>query len=351
MLMALLRRRSQTIIIDGVPYRWRASHRAIMVEHAETPRGRLREFMTMPEAVDQHRIRHLVRHARQMGWRPAEDDKLFALPPVSIWDDPRLRPHYEWMTLLRKQLRRLEAFLGCPVEVGAYWWHGSEYMEIGGLGARLRFGPCRLFTDSDICEAAYCITGIEGLHAYTDVLVFPFRDGDNLGLTNRRFWLLWLKQDCEQTMGIWRYIGAKPWYTPNQWSFATEPGRVFYALAPTTTDISVAEGQPIPVHVSLERPANRTERFFGALHMVEERARGSLVRMGAGDAWFSWEEVDAIELDRTENKVLVHVDLSQLSVSGGWTPGDYQVVMRIRSEFGRGEGQSDITTPIHIEIA
>lgn len=350
--MAMPRRRTNRLMVDGEPYHWRASRRAIMVEHADEPRGRVREFLYLQENIDEGRITHLVRHARALGWRPTEDDDVFEIEASSVWDDPRTRDHYQWMRLMTQQFHYFEQFLGSPIEVGAYWWHGNARTSLGGFGARLRFHAYDAMPEADLWEAAFCTTGTEGERAYTDVFAFPFRQGQNIGLEDKRIRTFWLKQDCERELGVWRDSGWKPWDQPEQWSHVTEPGRVFFALEPHERELTVAPGAAIPIRLSLTHPApDINERVTCSLHRVREASRGDVIAVRTGDRWISWEERAVAELDRTAESRLVEVDIAQLGVPGGWEPGEYDVELRIRREREDTQGQSDICKPIHVVIA
>lgn len=322
-----------------------------MVEHEQSDGGRVREFLTLQERIGPERIAHLVRHARSHGWRPKEDQEVFEITAISVWDDPRPRDFYLWMRLLLKQLNNLEAYLECPVELGAYWWHGNPDSELGGLGARLRFGTCRLLPEADSWEVAYCITGTEGIQAYSDIFAFPFKDGQNLGYENKTSWRLWLKQDFEKSAGVWRNQGWQPWDAADTWEGSDRPGRIFSSVEPADPRIEARAGEAIPLRISLKRPKVEPKRTTCALHLAEEASRGALFQTGTGDLWFSWAECVVTELDGTEDSVLIETDLSQYSVPGDWVPGEYQVQLRIRHEQEGGEGYSEITEPVTVVIS
>lgn len=345
------KRRTQTLTVDGEPYRWRASRRSIMVEHEQSDGGRVCEFLTLQERIGAERIPHLVRHARQFGWQPREDQEVFEITAMSVWDDPRPRDFYLWMRLLVNQLNNLESYLECPVELGAYWWHGNTSTEMGGLGARLRFGPCRLLPEADAWEAAYCITGTEGMKAYSDLFAFPFKDGHNLGYDNQTSWRLWLKQDFEKAAGVWRNQGWQPWDTADTWKAANRPGWVFPLVKPADERIEVAAGEAIPMRISVKRPKDESTSTTCALHLVEESSRGPLFQTGTGDLWFSWAERAVTHVDGTEDSVLIEADLSQHPIQGGWEPGEYQVQLRVRHQQDSGEGQSEITEPVTVVVS
>lgn len=324
-----------------------------MVEHENSNGGRVCEFLTLQERIGAERIHHLVRHARNNGWKPIEDEEVFEITAISVWDDPRPRDHYLWMRLMLDQLHHLEEYLGCSVELGAYWWHGNLRTELGGLGARLRFGPCHMLPEADSWEAAYCITGTEGMQAYSDIFAFPFLDGKNLGYDKQQSWRLWLKQDFEKAAGIWRNQGWQPWDAADAWEDSNRPGQVFSTLEPAQTRIEVKTGEAIPLRIALKRPAETLAKDSGitsTLHLVEEDTRGTLFQTGTGDLWFSWAEREATELDRTEDGILIEADLNQHAVADGWQPGEYQVMVRLRHEHGSGQGQSDITKPVTVVV-
>ena len=348
--MAMARRRTKTLTVDGEPYRWRASRRAIMVEHVESQGGRVREFLTLLEPVGVERIPHLIQHAKGRGWQPTVGDDVFEINPTSVWDDPRARDYYQWMRLLRGQLHILEQYLECPVEVGAYWWHGNTSTEMGGFGARLRFGACHLMPEAEHWEAAYCITGTAGMKAYSDLFAFPFRDGANLGMAAQQKWRLWLKPDCEHTEGIWRSVGWQDWESQDEWGEASTPGSVFHRLKPVEPELSAAAGQPIPLRLVISRPKLPFDRTTHALHFLGEAERGTLVQHGAGDRWFPWGECEVAVIDQTESTMVVEADLAQHDIEGGWEPGRYQVSMRLRSTHENGECHSEITEPISVVI-
>ena len=349
--MAMPRRRTQTLTVDGEPYRWRATRRSILVEHVNSDGGRVCEFLTLQERIGPERIPHLVRHARTYGWNPAEDEEVFELSALSVWDDPRPRDYYLWMRLLLEQLHHIESYIGCPVELGAFWWHGNVRTELGGLGARLRFGPCAMVPEAETWEAAYCITGTEGMQAYSDVFAFPYRGGENLGFARQESWHLWLKQDCEQAAGVWRAHGWMPWESAETWQESEHPGQIFSTVDPADRRVEVKRGEPIPIRIALGRPSVQAGGIFSALHLVEENSRGVLFQTGTGDFWFSWADRPVKELDHKADSVLIEADLGQHVIPGGWEPGEYQVMLRVRHEDGAGQGHSDITTPVTVIIS
>ena len=364
--------------MDGEKYRWRVARRAITVEHSEKPGGVIRENLAREssrrpepgasepfvssisswEPITPARIAQLIRHARSRGWRPecptecpTRDTGTFEIAPVSVWDDPRGRDHYDWARLLRQGLGQLERDLGRAVELGAFWWHGPLSHASGGLGARIRFGRCDVLPEADLWEAAFCISGNRGERAGADIFAFPFREKTNLGLDQEQNWIFSLQSDNGQNFGSWRSVGWVYWDGPGEWSYATEPGCIFYEIEPTTDEVRVAVGEPIAIAVTLDSAFVGHSDYWCSLHRVEESRRGAIVDMSAPGNWLSWAECPASDSRDGESSVAVTVDASRLSIAGGWQPGSYRVSVRVRAVNRDGEGQSALIAPVSVEIA
>lgn len=287
-----------------------------------------------------------------------------------MWDDPRGRDYYQWARLLRQELGQLEKYLGCAVELGALWWHGSLSDSSGGLGARIRFDRFEVMPEPDFWEAAFCISGNRGERAYTDIFAFPFRDGINLGLEDEKHWIFSLQPEPGQIFGSWQPMGWVYWAGPGEWSYASEPGCIFYHFEPVTAHVRAAtvpatgtaqadstsdgtsrSSMPIKITAELDETFVGRRDYWCSLHRVEEAERGSIVDMSGSGKWLAWAECQPIAVRESEDAVFVDIDVSRLSIAGGWTPGSYRLSLRLRAVDSEREGHSVLIAPISVTIA
>lgn len=267
--------------------------------------------------------------------------------------DPRGRTEEDWLEVFEHLLTSLSAATRAKIEVGAYWLDvDSTAAGSASLGARIRADGPLLWINSDCWEAAFCITG-GSTGAYVDVMAFPFlrgsvvtRDGRMADLDGSHevedFWLHYAD-------GRWEDRG---WHYPEgagEWDYVRRPGDAFFRGIRCSAKDSFAILEPLMISVDRAYQSDPTlgDRASLSIHRllrngrenVEAPSGGLLPRPGSPQRFpFGSAELPA------------SFRLDAVPIAGGWTPGRYDLEVRLNYARYPGSCDSDISGAIQFEV-
>lgn len=267
--------------------------------------------------------------------------------------DPRGRSEEEWLDVFEYLLGSLGSATCARIEVGAYWLDSMSTLASASLGARIRADGPLLGINSDCWEAAFCITG-NGAGSYIDVFAFPFlrgcvinRDGPLEGVAQddevEEFWLQYADRRWNQ----------RGWRSPEgtgEWDYVRRPGAAFFRdIRCQSTKARFRSSEPRLI--SLDRAGDR-RRSLGA------RASLSIHRLLRQDREIVTPP-STVAIPRPGTRSRPHLGSTMLpatfpvdsiSIPGGWTPGEYQLEVRLHWESAPSSCDSDISDPIRFEV-
>ncbi len=322
------------LVVDGRDYRWCVSRGAILVERVGSS-GLVREILDARAPIGPGRVAQLVRHALGVGWNP-EESRPFEVPSADPFADPRGRDDYTWRRALARVLTWFQAYVGTPVELGAYWWEGPEDHASAGLGARLRWGPCAALPEAEHWEGALALSGNRGESAHCSISGFPFIDGSMMRWGEEVDYGFMLHREGDG--GRFEAHGWTYWDGPGEWEYVQRTDDLFH----DNERVVQARGSSLII-TPLEHEHPESGRLGVALHAIHGE-HGEVLLEPAGAPWAPgptrW----------IDDGPTLEVDVSRLGHRDRWRPGRARVAVRVHGlSFGDGE-QSFVTQPVEITI-
>jgi hypothetical protein len=273
------------------------------------------------------------------------DSELAALVPQS----PAGRDERTWLLVKDYLLRRLRELVPGEVRFGCYWIFGRTDGG-GSLCSRIR---CRtrlpFVPESDAWEASFCTSG-DKMRSWTDIDVFPFRYGRNVR-PGGTFWNLRFVDDKWSSHG-WLCPDG-----PGEWEWVKRTGDCYHF--PYNVCEVIRRGSLRRPPIVAVRPVNWFDNKYMTTPAGTVRVSLHDVRRKGEPGELSGETVLSL-LDperpaitvpmRTTPRILSgELALDRLPIRGGWTPGKYEVSLRVCYDPPRCP-EAFVTAPVTFAI-
>lgn len=274
------------------------------------------------------------------------------------------RNHKTWISIIQFIVRKLSSVTSSKVEIGSYW--ANDEGNTGGFCSRVKSYTGLRDTNSDYWEASVCLS-FSDQAVWANAELFLFKNGKVLSKTGV------VENNSDRAGEFYHFIWENNTWKDQGWSFSDGPGE-WGSIEKSGDCYFTKDIKPIAQYFRYKQPVCikwPLSKFF----LIDS------VGTDTKNSGYCWISPVLIKRDKENRNLSVYsgslpkvkdanifefreysngknreieIDITRWSISGGWKPGRYYLILRLQFFFSPQQDErifhSDISTPIKLEI-
>ena len=274
----------------------------------------------------------------------------------SILSTGSIRSHKTWIIIIEFLVRELSSVTHSKIDVGSYWVNDEG--NTGGFCVRVKSHRSLRDTNSDYWEASVCLS-FNDQAVWANAELFLFKSGKVLSKTGagELYHFIWENN-------TWKDLGWAFPDGPGEWESIKTSGDCYFTKDTKPIVQYFEYKQPVYINWPLSKfllndsvDTNTKNSGYSWISPVlikrDKENRNLSVYSGSLPKVKDANILEFRKCSYGENRE-IEIDITKWSISGGWKPGKYYLILRLQFFFSPQQDErifhSDISAPIKLEI-